>query len=176
MGVLHAFQCRAHGVFDQIVSVKKKGVTVPKCPHGCSKSFVKLIFVQAPGHIRAGSKRADKLVREAADMQGLSDISLSPSRSGGSVMDRLRRKNRSYPDAAAAVAGDFGTMMPALRHKENMLQAPEVHLGNAYEPSEWKKNEAGQLVHTAAGHKTPNHQVPMGATGVEVERVKEKVK
>jgi hypothetical protein len=174
MGVLHAFQCRAHGTFETIVAVKKKGVTIPKCPRGCSKSFVKLIFVQAPGHIRPGTKRADRLVREAAEMQGLSDISTSPSRSGGSVMDRIRKKNRTYPDAAAAMAGDFGTMMPALTHKENAL----VNIGYSekYEPSEWKTNEAGQRVHTAAGHKTPKHQVPMGSTGVAVEKVKEKVR
>jgi hypothetical protein len=171
MGVLHAFQCKAHGVFDQIVDVKE-GVKVPKCPHGCSKSFVKLIFVKAPGHIRPGTKRADRLVREAAEMQGLSDISTSPSRSGGSVMDRLRAKNRTYPAAAAAQAGDFGTMMPALTHKENALA--NTGYGDKYDASEWKTNEAGQKVHVAAGHKAPNHKVPMGATGVEIERVKEK--
>jgi hypothetical protein len=173
MGVLHAFQCRAHGTFETIVAVKKKGVTIPKCPRGCSKSFVKLIFVQAPGHIRPGTKRADRLVREAAELQGLSDISTSPSRSGGSVMDRLRKKNRTYPEAAAARAGDYATMMPALTHKENAM-TDRVGLGNKYDASEWKKNEAGQLVHTAAGHKTPNHTIPMGATGVSIDRVKEK--
>jgi hypothetical protein len=172
MGVLHAFQCKAHGTFEQIVGVKKKGVVVPKCPHGCSKSFVTLIFVQAPGHIRPGTRRADRLVREAAEMQGLSDLSLSPSRSGGSVMDRLRKKNRTYPEAAAARAGEFGVHMPALTNRENKLS--ETGYGDGYDPSEWKKNKAGQLVHTAAGHKTPHHLVPMGATGVEVERVKEK--
>lgn len=172
MGVLHAFQCRAHGVFDQIVSVKKKGVTVPKCPHGCSKSFVKLIFVQAPGHIRAGSKRADRLVREAAEMQGLSDLSLSPSRSGGSVMQRIRAKEK-IPEAARARAVSFGEYMGALTHKENALS--NIGMGHAYDKNEWKADDkTGKVRHVAAA--PPVHTVPMGATGVSVERVKEKVR
>ena len=170
MGVLHAFQCKFHGTFEQRVEVRE-GVEIPKCPRGCSKSLVKLVFVQAPGHIRPGTKRADRLVREAAEMQGLSDLSLSPSRSGGSVMDRLRSKHREIPENARARAGDYATHMPALTNRQNVLN--ETGFGDTYQASEWKENKAGQKVHTAAGHKTPHHQVPMGATGVEVERVKE---
>jgi hypothetical protein len=173
MGVLHAFKCKAHGVFEQRVEVKD-GVQMPPCPRGCSKSFVELIFVQAPGHIRAGTKRADKLVREAAAMQGLSDLSLSPSRTGGSVMDRLRRKHNEIPENAQARAGDLNTMLPAMTHKENAITG-RVGLGNAYDKSEWKKDEkTGQVKHVGA--QGPRHRVPMGATGVEVERVKEKLR
>lgn len=168
MGVLHAFQCKAHGTFEKRVEVKK-GLKLPKCPHGCSKSMVSVIYVQAPGHIKASSKRADRLVRQAADMQGLSDISLSPSRSGGSVMDRNRKK---YPLTAAARAAKFGEYMGALTNKQNALT--DTGFGHAYDKAEWKRDDKTGIVRHMAPQ-GPKHPVPMGATGVEIERVKEKL-
>jgi len=170
MGVLHAFQCRAHGTFDQRVDVSN-GVKIPKCPHGCSKSFVSLVFVQAPGHIRPGTKRADRLVREACDMQKISDLSLSPSRSGGTVAERNRakamlgRKASGVPEAAKARAATFGEYMGALTHKENALTG--LGMGNAHNPAEWKKDpETGKVKH--AGPVGPIEPRPPGT----VERVR----
>jgi len=183
MGVVHAFECLAHGLFESRV----KAGEVPKCPKGCSKDLVTLVFVQAPGFVGARTRKADQLLREAAEMQGLSDISTSPSRPGGSVADRNRKKNLQrirLPDGStgyvqpsqAAVsmqAPDFGRYVGALTHRENTLST--LGFGHKYDSSEWTKNEAtGNLHHTGA--KLPNLPIPTGSTGVSIERVKERKK
>jgi hypothetical protein len=173
MSVTNDFACLAHGYFE----AKVKSGTVPRCPKGCSKSFVKLVHLQAPSFGSARVRKGDKLLREAAEMQGLSDISTSPSRPGGSVAQRNAAKNRvrgpsghEYPSYAAAKAVPLQKYIGALTHKENALS--RVGLGHAYEPAEWKKDDkTGQVRHVGA--QGPVHSVPVGTAGVSVERVKE---
>lgn len=137
------------------------------------------VFLTAPSIGSAKAKSADKLLREAAEMQGLSDISTSPSRPGGSVAERLRMKTRDgmagpngrqYPEYAAARSMDFRKDFGAVTHKANELAT--VGLGNTYNKDEWKKDEkTGKLRHIAPA--PPKSLRPTGSTGVSVERVKE---
>lgn len=185
MAVLHDWECMAHGHFEAKGSAEKP----PKCPKGCSSSLVELIYLQPVRIGNARYKRGDRLVREAAEMQGLSDISTSPSRSGGSVAQRNRMRNRrsvlgpagrpdlQYPGDAAAVgrAGKlkFGDYIGALTHKGNALT--DTGFGHAYDKNEWKKDDkTGAVRHVAA--QGPIVSIPTGSTGVSIERVKERPK
>lgn len=84
-GVIHDFECAAHGVFEKRV----KGGELPKCPHGCSKSFVKKVFLKAPAHVSNGTKFQDSAVRTLAADFGMSDV--RNDKDGGSVMDAMRK-------------------------------------------------------------------------------------
>lgn len=142
MSVTHDFECLAHGQFE---SRTKK----PKCPKGCSASLVKMVFLQPVGFVSDRSRRSDKLVREMAQTQGLSDLSTSLSRPGGSVMDRLRKKHGSHlQPSQMPIAVDPQTYLKAMTHQENALS--RIGLGHAYDPSEWKPNEEGKLRHETA--------------------------
>jgi hypothetical protein len=173
MSALRDWECLAHGVFEaRTVSAQ----TVPKCPKGCSRSLVKLVHLRAPGHVSARTRTGDRLLREAADGAGLSDISTSPSRPGGSVAQRNRMKlrgpkGREYPDVAKALPVDFGKYIGALTHQANELT--NLGFGHAYDASQWKSDkETGRTVHTAAP--PPVREIPVNSVGVSIERVKEK--
>jgi hypothetical protein len=175
VSVLNDFECLAHGHFE----AKVKPGTVPKCPKGCSKGFVKLVHLQAPTLSNARFRRGDKLLRQAADLQGLTDISTSPSRPGGSVAERNRMRNRmrgpqgrEYPQSASAIPVDLGKYIGALTHRSNELG--NLGLGHTYDSAEWKKDEKdGKIRHV--GMPGPVQTIPTGSTGVEIERVKEKI-
>lgn len=176
MAVLHDFECQIHGRFEKRV----KAGTVPRCPSGCSKSFVSLIFTKPPGHVSARTRTGDRLVREMADMQGLSDISTSPSRPGGSVAERNRmrgprgRPDLAYPEVAAAqnVPLNVSKAIPALTNKNDMANAlTSIGFGNKYDASQWKKDEkTGVVKHVDIP--APHVTVPLGSTGVSIDRVK----
>jgi hypothetical protein len=179
-GVMHDFECKAHGLFEKRV----KSGEVPRCPKGCSKAFVSLVHLNPPGFVGDRTRSADRLIREAADMQGLSDISTSPSRPGGSVAERNRMKNqrgpqgREYDARMAAHTGNLGggvklNMQQFLGSfpKENPL-TDGVGMGHKYNKDEWKKDDkTGQVRHVGAAG--PLSLVPTGSTGVSVDRVRE---
>jgi hypothetical protein len=174
MSVLHDWQCLAHGVFEKRVQPGR----IPKCPKGCSSSFVKLVYLKPVGTVSARTRKSDKLVREMADAQGLSDISTSPSRPGGSVAQRNRMKNgmrgpqgREYPDFAAAQPAQLSKFLGAMTHKANELS--NAGFGHKYDPSEWKKDDKSGAVRHVGAH-GPIAPLPVGSTGVSVERVREK--
>jgi hypothetical protein len=174
-GVVNDFECLAHGHFEARV----KSGTVPKCPKGCSKSFVKLVHLQAPSFGSARFRRGDKLLRQAAEMQGLSDISTSPSRPGGSVAERNRMRNRprtlgpkgrEYPDFAQAKPVELQKYIGAMTHRANELS--NTGFGHKYEAAEWKKDEKdGKIRHLGA--QGPLVPIPLGTTGVSIEKVKD---
>jgi hypothetical protein len=174
MSVLHDFECAAHGYFE----ARTKGGNVPRCPKGCSKAFVKLVRLQAPGMVSARTRTGDRLVREMADMQGLSDISTSPSRSGGSVADRNRKKNyapvqnEQLPQTAQARGEPIPVrkLLAAMTHKQNLLH--DVGFGHGYNEHEWKKDDKTGVVRHV-GAQAPITKVPVGSTGVSIQRVKD---
>ena len=171
-GVEKDFECLAHGVFTK----RTKSGVIPKCPKGCGVAMVKLVFLQPPtiGNVRF--KKGDKLLREAAELQGLSDISTSPSRPGGHVMDRIRKKYGGHlqPEQLPR-AVDAKTYLGALTHRANEITGDNMrnftgghHPGHEYNPTEWKTDEkTGRTVHVGA--QTSNYRPPAS-----VERVKEK--
>lgn len=159
-GVLHDFKCVAHGLFEARV---KSGV-VPRCPKGCSKSMVELVFLKPVGFVSARTRKSDKLVKEMATMQGLSDISTSPSRPGGSVMDRLRKKYGNHLHPSQLPVAGTAEHLSAMTHKTNALTdenmknftkevyGQEAVMGHAYSPDEWKTDEAGKPRHVTQQH------------------------
>lgn len=161
--ITHDFECRAHGPFTKRVKVG----TIPKCPYGCSSSFVSLVFNTAPAIGTDRVRTATRLVREVADSQGLSDIDVSPSTPGGSVAEKNFLKSGNQVRARAV---DFNTYMAALTNRSNELS--RLGFGHPYDPGEWKKRDSGKVVH--AGAKPTLVDLPMNQYGVEVQRVKEK--
>jgi hypothetical protein len=177
MAVTHDFECAAHGHFEARV----KAGTVPRCPKGCSKALVKLVHLRPPGTVGARTRSADRLLRQAAEMQGLSDISTSPSRSGGSVADRNRRKNGApvqnemLPTIAQARGAPMSVsqILGALTNKSEMTNAlHDSGFGHGYDANEWKKDpKTGTVRHVGA--KEAIAKIPTGSTGVSIERVRE---
>jgi hypothetical protein len=171
-GVIHDFSCAAHGTFTKRV----KAGTIPKCPRGCGKSLVTLIFTQAPGFVSARTRRGDKLTKEMAQIQGLSDLSTSPSRPGGSVMDRIRRKYGGHlqPEQMPR-AVDAKAYLGAMTHRANEITGENMraftggsHPGHEYDPAQWKKDEkSGVVRHVDIPHES---FLPSAS----VERVREK--
>jgi hypothetical protein len=162
--VTHNFECRAHGVFEAQVEAG----TLPACPRGCSSYFVHLVFTVPPSIGTDRVRNASRLVREAADSQGLSDIDVSPSRPGDSVADR-NFKRSGNPVRAQAV--DFKTYMSSLTHKSNELT--RLGFGHPYDPHEWReRKETGKVTHSGA--QGPIQDTPMNQYGVEIQRVKER--
>jgi hypothetical protein len=80
MAVLNDYQCLAHGELGEMFE--------PKCPHGCAKSFVRVIFKKPPAIKHNGTKVADAALRGLAADFGMTDI--KNDKYGGSVMDQLR--------------------------------------------------------------------------------------
>lgn len=81
---LKEYSCAAHGEFESRTG---------KCPHGCSKRFVRQEFRTAPASRSGGSKAIDREMRNLASDYRLPDI--RTSNDGLSVMQNLR-KNPSF--------------------------------------------------------------------------------
>ena len=166
MGVLHNFECAAHGVFE----ARTVAGLIPRCPHGCSPGFVTLIYLQAPALGSERVRTATRLVREMADCQGLSDIDVSPSRPGDSVADRNFKRNGAGKEGIAARPASFSQYMGALTHRANELA--NAGFGHPYNPGEWLQDKkSGVRRHLAS---PPVEPLPMNQFGVSVARVREK--
>lgn len=170
MAVLHDYECRAHGVFE---SRAKE----PRCPHGCSKSFVSRVFLQPISIGTAKVANADRMLRGAAESQGLSDVSTSPSRPGDSVMARLRaRHNKEFArEQVPNWGGEQGRVLSQLDPKTILAGAKSaggedvmanLGMGKKYDAKEWRTTEDGRRVHIPS-QKYPGYRPP-----AEVERTK----
>lgn len=163
MSVRHDFECLAHGVFEARVQA---GV-IARCPHGCGREMVSLVFLTPPAISSERVRTATRLVREMADLQGLSDIDISPSRPGDSVADRnfKRSGNELAPQALP-----MSKYMGALTHRSNELS--NLGFGHPYNPHEWSQDQkTGVRRHVAA---PPLQPLPMNQYGVSVQRMREK--
>jgi hypothetical protein len=80
MAVLNDYECLAHGHFEAFEA---------KCPHGCSKSFVKLVFLQPVGTRSRATKWTDNELKAMAKAHNLSDI--RNDKDGTSTMTKLGR-------------------------------------------------------------------------------------
>lgn len=81
MPVLNDYECLAHGDLGEFFE--------PKCPHGCTASFVRVVFKKPPGIKHNSTKVADAALRGLAADFGMTD--LRNDKEGGSIMDQLRR-------------------------------------------------------------------------------------
>jgi hypothetical protein len=163
MSVLQDFECVAHGVFEARVQAG----CIPKCPRGCSRAFVQLVHLTPPAIGSEKVRTATRLVREMAQLQGLSDIDVSPSTPGDSVADKnfLRSGN-----AVRAQALPVGRYLSAMTYRSNELA--KAGFGHAYNPHEWTQDvKTGVRRHVAS---PPNEPLPMNQFGVSVSRVREK--
>lgn len=161
--ITHDFECRAHGAFQARV----ESGSIPRCPRGCGSAFVKLVFLTAPTIGSESVRAATRLVREAAEAQGLSDIDVSPSRPGDSVADRNWKKAKPAMEARAA---EFNKYMSALTHRSNELT--RVGFGHPYDAHEWKeRKDSGKMAHVGALPAISD--VPTNQFGAHVQRVKE---
>ncbi len=168
MAVTHDYECRAHGVFES----RAKN---PRCPFGCSKSFVTRVYLR-PFAIGSGkAAKADAMLKAAAASQGLSDVSTSPSRPGDSVMQRLRaRHNREFQrEQLANWGGEAGRLLSQLDGKQILAgtaRGPDtlssLGFGKAYNPGEWHDTKDGRKVHN------PQPRYPDFKPPADVERVR----
>lgn len=161
MGVLHNYECAAHGTFEATVEVGE----VPWCPHGCSPGFVQLVFLKPPLVSNERYRVANKLVREMAEIQGLSDIDVSPSSPGDSVAD----KNFKRGGIKAIAAGGVRRYVSAMTYQANELT--RAGFGNPYNPDEWSVDKkTGVRRHFAGPAREPLPAVPTQMTRVRGER------
>ena len=130
MSVTHDFRCEAHGAFEARVEQGE----IPACPRGCSPYFVTLVFLAPPAIGSARVRTATKLIRAAAEAQGMTDLDTSPSRPGNSVAERQWKK--SHPDAPAAFAGGGLSRFLSTAPHDNVLN--RAGFGRPYTPAEWK--------------------------------------
>ena len=167
MSVTHSFECRAHGAFEARVEVG----TVPECPLGCSSEFVQLVFLTPPSIATEKVRTATRLVREMADMQGITDIDISPHTPGDSPADK-NWKRSGNPICPIAVKGtDVGKFIGAQTHQGNALT--RMGFGHPYDSREWRTNtQTGKRLHYAS---PPLEPMPMNQFGVEMTRVREKI-
>jgi len=80
MAVLNNFECAAHGIFEGFEA---------KCPHGCSKKFVKLVFLKPPATKSQRTRNIERETRALADDYKLRDIPTPEE--GVSTMTKLGR-------------------------------------------------------------------------------------
>lgn len=166
MSVTHSFECKVHGVFDARVDAGQ----VPDCPLGCSSAFVQLVFLTPPSIATEKVRTATRLVREMADMQGLTDIDVSPSSPGDSVADKnwKRSGNPIRPQAVGHL--DVGRYIGAQTYQGNALTA--AGFGHPYDAREWRSDkQSGKRLHYAS---PPLQVMPMNQFGIEMTRVREK--
>lgn len=149
MSVLHNFECAAHGIFEARVQA---GV-IPQCPKGCSKAFVELVYLTAPAIGTEKVRFATNLIKRAAELQGLSDIDVSPSTPGGSVADKNFLKSGNPIRAQAGPTFNVG----ALQGRVDIRQLPpggnglyETGFGHRYDPTEWRTGKDGKRRHYAS--------------------------
>ena len=92
MAVLNDYECLAHGHFDAFEA---------KCPHGCSKKFVKLVFLQAVGTRSRRTAGIDRELNNIARDYRLTDI--RNDKDGTSTMTKLGRtgKGTTWMDVKA---------------------------------------------------------------------------
>ena len=111
------------------------------------------MYLQAPS---IGSERvrlATGLVKKAAELQGLSDIDVSPSSPGGSVADKnfLRSGNpiRAQAGPTFKVGGAMGKVdINSLASGANGLT--ETGFGHPYNATEWRRGSDGKTRHYAS--------------------------
>lgn len=113
MPVLNDYECLAHGDLGEMFE--------PNCPHGCSKSFVRVVFKKPPGIKHNSTKVADAALRGLAADFGMTD--LRNDKEGGSIMDQLRRPQvpqdfaprwHNVPHAAAGFSQVQGSQVPVV--------------------------------------------------------------
>lgn len=159
MSVLHDFECQAHGGFEARI---EEGV-IPWCPYGCSPGFVQLVFIKPPLISNERFRVANKLVREMADMQGLSDIDVSPSSPGDSVADKNFK--RAGGRIAAVAGGSVRQYVGAMTYQANELT--RAGFGTPYNPNEWQVDKkSGVRRHFAGPAREPVPAVPTQITRV----------
>lgn len=159
MGVLNNYECAAHGAFEATVEVGQ----VPSCPHGCSPGFVQLVFLKPPLISNERFRVANKLVREMAEMQGLSDIDVSPSSPGDSVADK--NFQRAGGRVQAVAGGNLRQYVGAMTYRANELT--RAGFGNPYNPEEWQQDKkSGVRRHYASAPREVLPAVPTQITRV----------
>ena len=166
MSVTHSFECKVHGGFEARVEAG----SVPDCPQGCSAFFVQLVFITPPSIGSEKVRTASRLVREMADMQGLTDIDVSPSTPGDSVADKNFKRSGNPIRPQAVGAGEVSRYIGAQLAPGNGLAA--VGLGHPYDSREWRADkQTGHKVHYAS---PPLEPTPINQFGVEMTRVRGK--
>jgi hypothetical protein len=84
MSVLNDYECGMHGLFEAFER---------KCPHGCSRRFVKLVFLKPVGTMSGKSKWTDNELKSISRDYNLSDIKAKRD-SGTSCMTELGRNGQ----------------------------------------------------------------------------------
>jgi hypothetical protein len=141
MAVLNDYVCMAHGEFESRTG---------KCPHGCSKQMVSLVFRQAPGLLTSFGKGVDKTLRGLANDHGLTNLSNNQGTTGGFVPDpnfmkaqgnlqqEMMLRGQTY---ASALGDNVGNTLQnngfvadnALAQVKPLLEAPKVIVHGKYD-------------------------------------------
>jgi phage protein D len=110
---------------------------------------VKLVFITPPSIAHDRVKNASRILKDAIDSMGLSDLDISPSTPGNSPAEKNHLKYANKDIRAEVWSGD------KLKGLVNSFPAGSglqlAGLGNPYRKDQWSRDKkTGQLVHSAA--------------------------
>jgi hypothetical protein len=118
MSITHNFECAIHGQFEARV----QGGITPPCPAGCDTFFVKLVFTQPPSIATERVRNATRLIKEAIDAAGLSDVDISPHTPGDSPADKNWKKAHHDIKAEVWDKGKLGEILGQFPKGENYIK------------------------------------------------------
>jgi hypothetical protein len=96
MAVTNDYLCAAHGPFE---------AQSDRCPHCKHNRFVKIQFLKAPAFTSAKTKNSDRVVKQLAMDYRMTDV--KNDKDGGSVMDAMRKGNRTPAMAPGQVMQNY---------------------------------------------------------------------
>lgn len=132
MKPLHDFSCLAHGVFES-----RSG----KCPHGCSTSMVKKVFLKPPSYHNGFYAGADKNLRMLADdykMTNLQQKAGEPAKINDWRENALNGQTVAVPfqSGASAITSALATagVQAGNALKDMSIPQPKVQVVSSYQP------------------------------------------
>jgi hypothetical protein len=144
MSVNAEWSCAFHGDFEARVQA---GVT-PHCPCGCSPEFVERVFLTPPAISHDRVKNASRILKDAIDSMGLSDLDISPHTPGNSPAEKNHLKYASKE--IKAEVWDAAKLKGLVSTFPSDSGLALTGLGNRYEAEQWQRNKTtGKLTHSA---------------------------
>jgi hypothetical protein len=149
MSVNAEWSCAFHGDFEARVQA---GVT-PHCPCGCSPEFVERVFITPPAIATERVRNASRIVKDAIDSMGLTDLDINPSTPGNSPAEKNLLKNKSSIKAEVWDQSRLKDVLSSFPAGENYITKSPADggagLGNPYRKDEWQQDrKTGKLTHS----------------------------
>ena len=103
MAALNDYRCLAHGIFESRTG---------RCPHGCGKKMVEMVFLKAPGHVTGRTRGIDSTLRGLAADHGLTNMNNHGGETGAFIPDpnmgRAEQEMQKKLHSGQTFSGDIG--------------------------------------------------------------------